>query len=107
MSTLPGVDPSKINLTKTTKPRERVDKEKLVFGQTFTDHMLTVDWHRDSGWAAPQITPYGPMSVDPAASVFHYALECFEGMKAYKCNDGEVRLFRPDCNMERCVAVAE
>ncbi len=101
MGTLPGVDPGKIKFTKTTKPRTRVAKEKLVFGQTFTDHMLIVDWHKDSGWAAPEIMPYGPMSIDPAASVFHYALECFEGMKAYKCADGHVRLFRPECNMER------
>jgi len=101
LSALPGIDPTNIRVTKTTTPREKVAKEKLVFGQTFTDHMLTVDWHQDRGWARPEITPYGPMSIDPAASVFHYALECFEGMKAYKDADGEIRLFRPDLNMER------
>jgi branched-chain amino acid aminotransferase len=53
------------------------------------------------GWHAPRITPYQNLSLDPACSVFHYALEAFEGMKAYKSPDGELRLFRPDKNMAR------
>jgi branched-chain amino acid aminotransferase len=65
------------------------------------DHMLAVEWDQDHGWRAPQITPYQNLSLDPASSVFHYAFECFEGMKAYKDKQGNVRLFRPDRNMAR------
>lgn len=53
------------------------------------------------GWLPPRITPYQNLSLDPASSVFHYAFECFEGMKAYKDKNGSIRLFRPDKNMER------
>ncbi|KAJ1952281.1 branched-chain-amino-acid transaminase bat2, partial [Dipsacomyces acuminosporus] len=45
--------------------------------------------------------PYGPLSLDPSCSVFHYAFECFEGLKAYRDAHGKIRLFRPDKNMER------
>lgn len=63
--------------------------------------MLTIEWNKTSGWLAPQITPYQNLSLDPATCVFHYAFECFEGMKAYKDNQGRIRLFRPDKNMAR------
>lgn len=63
--------------------------------------MLTIEWTQQDGWLAPQITPYQNLSLDPAACVLHYAFECFEGMKAYKDKNGNVRLFRPDKNMER------
>lgn len=63
--------------------------------------MLTIEWTQQDGWMAPKITPYQNLSLDPATCVFHYAFECFEGMKAYKDKNGNVRLFRPDKNMER------
>ena len=63
--------------------------------------MLSIEWTASQGWLAPRITPYQNLSLDPATCVFHYAFECFEGMKAYKCKDGSLRLFRPDKNMER------
>jgi branched-chain amino acid aminotransferase len=66
-----------------------------------TDHMLTIEWNNEDGWLNPQIIPYQNLSLDPATCVFHYAFECFEGMKAYKDESGTVRLFRPDKNMER------
>jgi branched-chain amino acid aminotransferase len=56
---------------------------------------------RCTGWLPPRITPYQNLSLDPASCVFHYAFECFEGMKAYKDKNGKIRLFRPDKNMER------
>lgn len=65
------------------------------------DHMLTVEWNKTSGWLEPHITPYQNLSLDPATCVFHYAFECFEGMKAYKDAQGRIRLFRPDKNMAR------
>ena len=66
-----------------------------------TDHMLSIEWTAASGWLAPKITPYQNLSLDPATCVFHYGFECFEGMKAYKNSEGQVRLFRPDKNMIR------
>ena len=65
------------------------------------DHMLSIEWTASQGWLAPRITPYQNLSLDPATCVFHYAFECFEGMKAYKNSEGQVRLFRPDKNMAR------
>ena len=63
--------------------------------------MLTIEWTKTDGWLAPTIQPYQNLSLDPATCVFHYAFECFEGMKAYKDASGKIRLFRPDKNMER------
>jgi branched-chain amino acid aminotransferase len=60
-----------------------------------------MEWTATEGWLAPQITPYQNLSLDPATCVFHYAFECFEGMKAYKDAQGNTRLFRPDKNMRR------
>lgn len=63
--------------------------------------MLSLEWTASEGWQQPRITPYQNLSLDPATCVFHYAFECFEGMKAYKDRSGDVRLFRPDRNMAR------
>lgn len=66
-----------------------------------TDHMFAIEWTATDGWQTPRIMPYQNLSLDPATCVFHYAFECFEGMKAYKSPSGQVRLFRPDKNMAR------
>jgi len=98
-----SLDASKLvlNLAKELKPKY-TDKTKLKFGQMFTDHMLVCEWDVTNGWAAPVIKPYGPLSLEPSCSVFHYALECFEGMKAYRdVNTNKVRLFRPMMNAQR------
>ncbi len=71
------------------------------FGVHFTDHMFTVEWTPDAGWHAARITPYGPLSLDPATAVLHYAQETFEGMKAYRHDDGSVWTFRPEENGAR------
>lgn len=63
--------------------------------------MLTIEWDKEKGWSNPKIGPYQNLSLDPATCVFHYAFECFEGLKAYKDKAGKVRLFRPDKNMAR------
>ena len=81
---LASIDPSKLDVKTSDVRKILPPKEDLVFGQVFTDHLLEVDWSHDHGWHAPQIKPYGDMQIDPAASVLHYGLECFEGMKAYK-----------------------
>ncbi len=73
------------------------------FGTHFTDHMLTLEWTPDEGWHAGRITPYGPISMDPATAVLHYAQEIFEGMKAYRHDDGSIWTFRPEENAARMV----
>lgn len=77
-----------------------VDFENLTFGNTFTDHMLLCDF-RNGQWETPIIKPYEPFTIDPSAKVFHYGQAIFEGMKAYKDEQDEVWLFRPDQNFER------
>ena len=62
--------------------------------------MLSLEWTGE-GWSSPRITPYQNLSLDPASCVLHYAFGCFEGMKAYKNDKGQVRLFRPEKNIER------
>jgi len=71
------------------------------FGNHFTDHMVDVCWSEKGGWHRPRVTPYGPISLDPAAAVLHYAQEIFEGMKAYRHADGSIRTFRPYENAAR------
>ncbi|CAG9943890.1 unnamed protein product [Clonostachys rosea f. rosea IK726] len=100
-SALRPLDASKLEVTKNTTPKPLSKPEDLVFGKEFTDHMLTIEWNKEEGWLNPKITPYQNLSLDPATCVFHYAFECFEGMKAYKDKSGKVRLFRPDKNMAR------
>lgn len=78
------------------------DTDDMAFGKYFTDHMLKVAYHRRlGGWQKPEITPMETLNLHPAAKVFHYAVELFEGMKAYRGVDGRIRLFRPDMNMAR------
>jgi len=69
--------------------------------------MLVVTYEPATGWSAPEIKPYGPLSIDPASSCFQYCTNVFEGMKAYIGPNGEPRLFRPDNNMERLVRSVE
>ncbi|QIG79625.1 branched-chain amino acid aminotransferase [Stakelama tenebrarum] len=71
------------------------------FGKVFTDHMAMVRYSADRGWHDAKITPYGPIQMDPATAVLHYAQEIFEGMKAYRLPDGGTALFRPDANARR------
>lgn len=75
------LDPSLLTIERTTKPGVLPPSSTLRFGQTFTDHMLTAKWTLEKGWEAPAIVPYGPLSLDPASTVLHYAPTLFEGMK--------------------------
>ncbi|MBA4161288.1 MAG: branched chain amino acid aminotransferase [Novosphingobium sp.] len=76
------------------------------FGTRFTDHMVSIDWSEEAGWHNPEVLPYGPIALDPAASVLHYAQEIFEGLKAYRHPDGSMALFRPQANAKRFNASA-
>lgn len=77
-----------------------VDFDNLVFGRVFTDHMFVCDFE-DGKWQTPKIMPYQPMTIEPSARVFHYGQAVFEGMKAYKDDNGKIFLFRPDQNFKR------
>ncbi|XP_073506626.1 branched-chain-amino-acid aminotransferase, cytosolic isoform X2 [Phyllobates terribilis] len=98
---------SDITIELTDSPREKPDSNSLVFGTEFTDHMLQVEWSAEKGWQRPAIKPLQNLSLHPACSVFNYAIELFEGMKAYRGEDGKIRLFRPQLNMERMLRSAK
>nr|SVE75091.1 EOG090X051P [Daphnia dolichocephala] len=87
--------------------RSKPDTAALVFGKYFTDHMLEVSWDSEKGWAKPVISPMHDLQLHPGAKVLHYAIELFEGMKAYRGEDGRLRLFRPDRNMARMLSTAK
>lgn len=102
------LDASKLTYTFTQAPRDlpapgvhSQDDQTIA-----TDHMVTIPWTSRGGWGTPELKPYGPLSLMPTASVLHYATECFEGLKVYRGDDGQLRLFRPDCNAQRMVMSA-
>ncbi|WP_291130834.1 branched-chain amino acid aminotransferase [Flavobacterium sp. UBA7682] len=93
--------PSEIDIVRATASKIKdVDFENLAFGNTFTDHMLICDF-KEGQWQKPVIKPYEPFLIDPSAKVFHYGQAIFEGMKAYKDENDDVWLFRPDENLHR------
>jgi branched-chain amino acid aminotransferase len=84
----------------TAREREAILTEP-GFGRVFTDHMITLCWSADRGWHDGRLEPYGPFTLAPAAAVFHYGQEFFEGMKAYRQDGGAIVLFRPEVNAAR------
>ena len=90
-----------INKTLATTLKPEPDWNNLGFGKIFTDHMFIMDYTEGQGWHDARIVPYAPLQLDPAAIVLHYAVEIFEGMKAYQAEDGRVLLFRPAENAKR------
>lgn len=90
-----------IKVTKAaTSKINQVDFDNLPFGKIFTDHMFICDY-KNGAWQQAEIVPYQPMTIEPSARVFHYGQAVFEGMKAYKDDEGSVFLFRPDENFNR------
>ena len=97
-----------IKITKTTTPKEKpTDESSLGFGTIFTDHMFLMDHTPEKGWHDARIVPFQNFSLHPASTVFHYAPEVFEGLKAYRTADGKVQLFRPEENAKRLNNSAE
>jgi branched-chain amino acid aminotransferase len=90
-----------IRITKARTLKTKPKDADLGFGQIFTDHMFVADFQEEKGWYDPRIEPYGPLAMDPAAAVLHYAQAVFEGLKAFRGADGKVRLFRPQKNIDR------
>ena len=94
-----------IKITKTTTPKVKPENP-LGFGKYFTDHMVTMEY-LEGKWAAPEIVPYSPFSLDPSTAIFHYGQGIFEGLKAYKDSKGKIRLFRTLDNLNRLNDSAE
>jgi len=96
-----------ISIVPSAHPRSAAEVAEILanpgFGIHFTDHMFTVEWTPEKGWHDARITAYGPLTLDPATAVLHYAQEIFEGMKAYRHDDGSVWTFRPEENAQRMV----
>jgi branched-chain amino acid aminotransferase len=93
--------PHEIDIVRASSSKiNTVDFENLSFGNVFTDHMLVCDY-KEGKWGKPIIKPYEPFMIDPSAKVFHYGQAIFEGMKAYKDEQDDVWLFRPDQNLDR------
>lgn len=86
---------------KNESPKTKPDPSTLKFGETFTDHMFLMEYTKEKGWHDGRIVPYGPLSISPAATCIHYGQEMFEGLKAYKTEEGKVQLFRPIMNARR------
>lgn len=88
-----------IEKAKTSKIKD-VDFDNLSFGSIYTDHMLVCNY-KNGQWEAPKVVPYQPITLDPSSKIFHYGQSIFEGMKAYKDENGRVWLFRPLENFKR------
>lgn len=89
-----------IQMAKQRKEKPK-DESKLGFGKLFTDHMFTMHYSPEKGWHNAKIVLYGKIELDPAATCLHYGQLIFEGLKAYRTDDGRIVMFRPEKNMER------
>jgi branched-chain amino acid aminotransferase len=90
-----------ITVQRTSRPRPHPSDAELGFGKVFTDHMLLVEWDEAKAWHDARVVPYGPLPLDPAASVLHYGQAAFEGMKAFRRDGGRMVLFRPHAHAAR------
>lgn len=92
-------------LQRNAHPRSEAEREAILanpgFGKNFTDHMFLATWTKGQGWHDEAVVPYGPIAMDPASAVLHYAQEIFEGLKVYRRTDGSLWNFRADKNAER------
>ena len=92
-----------IRFEKREQLKEKPDQSNLGFGKYITDYMFICDWSKDQGWHDARIVPEGPIEMDPACMVLHYAQETFEGLKAYRTKEGKIQLFRPEMNAKRMI----
>ena len=100
-----GLKPLEFAVTKNLAAKNAAQRDEILanpgFGVHFTDHMVDICWSVNGGWHRPRVQPYGPITLDPAAAVLHYGQEIFEGIKAYRHEDGSIHTFRPDQNGRR------
>lgn len=94
-------------VTLTENPKPKPDSSSLVFGRVFTDHMFEMSYNQEKGWHDGKIIPFAPLVLHPATAVLHYCQMMFEGLKAYRCADGRIILFRPEKNAERTTITNE
>jgi len=92
-----------IRISRATTKKAKPKDSELTFGTVFTDHIFVMDFQEEKGWYDPRVEPYGPFPLDPAAAVLHYAQAVFDGLKAFRGRDGQVRLFRPQKHVERLI----
>ena len=96
-----------IKFEKNNNPSVMPPEDQLGFGRIFSDHMFVMDYEDGKGWQNARIIPFGQISLHPASTVLHYGAEVFEGLKAYRTESGEIRLFRPMENIKRLNTSAE
>ncbi len=101
------IEVEKIKIEKSAVLKEKPSLDGIPFGTYFSDHMFLMDYDEGKGWHDPRVVPFANFELSPAAVVFHYAQEIFEGMKAYRSPKGEVLLFRPTENASRLNSSAE
>ena len=92
---------NELEIVKSEELKPKPVGDQVPFGTVFTDHIFTMDYETGKGWHSPKIIPYAPITLDPAAMIFHYGQTVFEGLKAYRTEDGRVLLFRPKENFKR------
>lgn len=97
----------KIRIERTAQQKTKPSLDGIAFGTAFTDHMFLMNYSEPEGWHDPRIVPFADISLSPAAMVFHYGQEIFEGLKAYRDDGGGLRLFRPIENIRRMNLSAE
>ncbi len=90
-----------LNPTPASPETHALALQKLDFGKAFGDHMAVMDWSVEEGWHNRRVEAFGPFSLSPAACVLHYGQEVFEGVKAFRWDDGSVWSFRPQFNAAR------
>ncbi len=90
-----------LSITKSDRLKSKPDEKSLGFGTLFTDHMFNMDFNPEMGWHNPRIEAYGPFTLDPSTMVMHYGQGIFEGLKAYRTDQGKIQLFRPRDNFKR------
>ena len=92
-------------VTRNQNPTPKSERDAIlanpVFGAKLTDHQVVVVWEKDKGWHSAEVIPYGPILMDPSSAVLHYGQEIFEGIKAYRHQDGSIWTFRPEENAKR------
>jgi branched-chain amino acid aminotransferase len=96
-----------IRISRTTSKRDKPKDKDLSFGTVFTDHMFVANFEEEKGWYDPRVEPYGPLPLDPATAVLHYGQGLFEGLKAFRGQDGKIRLFRPQKHVDRLNRTAQ
>ncbi|ODM98839.1 Branched-chain-amino-acid aminotransferase, cytosolic [Orchesella cincta] len=100
-------DDMEINIVSDEELRKKPDFSTLKFGTVFSDYMFSVKWDTENGWGIPKIAPVKSFQIHPAAKCLHYAVQVIESFKAYKGIDGNIRIFRPDLNMDRLLLGAK